>query len=71
MKSKGIVKKGTKPPSLTVCMIIYEGKSKESVISMLEYWDNNIPGYRIKDSCISKHQKMYFYNIHKKHTTKK
>ena len=40
MKSKGIVKKGTKPPSLTVCMIIYEGKSKESVISMLEYWDN-------------------------------
>lgn len=40
MKNKGIVKKETKPPSLTVHMIIYVGKSKESVISILEHWDN-------------------------------
>lgn len=36
MKTKGIAKKETKPPSLTVSMITYVEKSKESVINMLE-----------------------------------
>ena len=36
MKSKGIEKKETNPPSLTVSVIIYVEKSKESVINILE-----------------------------------
>lgn len=43
--------------------MVYVEKSKEPIVGILKLlrWFNNIPGYKIKDNCISKNQKSVTY----------